>query len=652
MLDSRNRLWKSIGGSNPASQITEYGYDQNGNVTSTKDPLLRNTLQQYDALNRLTRVEDPFNGTANPTRYSYNGRDQVTQVTDPRGLVTSYTIDGHDETRVQSSPDTGTTIFTYDFATNVATRTDARNVLSTYVYDGLNRVTQVTHPDETIIYAYDSCPNGAGRLCGVTDRTGTTTYAYDLWGRVVSKSQNVAGLVQTIGYSYNAAGQLFRVTTPSGQVIEYGYDNKRPVSVKVNGVTILDQAFYEPFGPNGGWRWGNSTTALPNFHTRLFDLDFRAESIENDLPAAGGVKRLHRSFSWDIQSRITSIQDLADASLSASYPNYDALDRINSATVGASSWAYTFDGVGNRSTSTVNSASTTYSYFPATHRLQSLSGAQNKVFDYDPAGNMAFDGIATWTYGGNNRPTQVQVGGVVFVVSINALGQRVRKLAGTVGTRFMYDEAGRLIGEYGDDGTLRTETIWLGDLPVAIVTAQTRQSGVNDDFNLDASPDAVFRNSQTGDAVIWLVNPDHSFGTAVLVGTIPTEFDLVGMADFNGDGSLDLVWRNSLTGDTFAWLYDGTQYVGSAYLFTRRRHGRSRRSRTSTATARPTSFCGTMRPTWPRSTISTTRSTCPGSTCFRWTRNGRSPAPRTSTATARPTSWSRTRRRVTSESCT
>ena len=56
-------------------------------------------------------------------------------------------------------------------------------------------------------------------------------------------------------------------------MVEYGYANNRPVSVKVNGQTVLDQVFYEPFGPNGGWRWGNSSAALPNFHTRTFDLD-------------------------------------------------------------------------------------------------------------------------------------------------------------------------------------------------------------------------------------------------------------------------------------------------------------------------------------------------------------------------------------------
>ncbi len=69
-----------------------------------------------------------------------------------------------------------------------------------------------------------------------------------------------------------------------------------------------------------------------------------------------------------------------------------------------------------------------------------------KSYTFDAAGNMTSDGTATWTYGGHNRPTQVQVGGTTTTYSINALGQRVRKATGSSATRFVHDEAGRLLG--------------------------------------------------------------------------------------------------------------------------------------------------------------------------------------------------------------
>jgi len=470
-FDALGRLYRDIGGTSPASQVVVHGYDGNGNPTSTVDPLARSTTQLFDTRDRLTEVRDPFNGVAAPTRYEYDGRDQLTRVTDPKGLATAYTMNGHGELVAQSSPDTGTTGFTFDVASNVKTRLDARGVLATFTYDALNRVTRIDYPDETVTYTFDACANGIGRLCAITDRTGTTAWSYDVKGRVVAKVQTVGTLAQTVQYGYNAAGQLASISTPGGQIVEYGHANGLPVSVRVNGTTVLDQVLYEPFGPNGGWRWGNSTAGSPNFHVRLFDRDFRATSVESDLPATAGVQRFASEFTWDAASRITAITDLANATLSASY-GYDALDRLTGATQGAGSRGYTYDGVGNRLTSIDGSATTSYAYVPGSHRLASLSGSRVRSYTFDAAGNMVSDGIAAWAYGGNDRPTQVQVGSTLTTFAINALGQRVRKASGASATRFFYDEAGRLLGEYSDSGALIAETVWLGDLPVAVVKAQ------------------------------------------------------------------------------------------------------------------------------------------------------------------------------------
>ncbi|MBL0141790.1 MAG: RHS repeat protein [Betaproteobacteria bacterium] len=224
-FDSLGRLYRDIGGTTPASQVTQQGYDANNNLVSTLDPLGRTTAQLYDARDHLTEVRDPFNGAASPTRYAYNGQDQLTQVTDSKGLATSYAVNGHGEMLAQSSPDTGSTGFSYDAASNLKSRLDARGVQAAYTYDELNRITLISYPDETVSYGYDTCANGIGRLCSLADRTGTTSWAYDLRGRVTSKSQTVAGLTQGVAYAWNAAGQLLRLTTPGGQVVDYTYAN-------------------------------------------------------------------------------------------------------------------------------------------------------------------------------------------------------------------------------------------------------------------------------------------------------------------------------------------------------------------------------------------------------------------------------------------
>jgi YD repeat-containing protein len=62
---------------------------------------------------------------------------------------------------------------------------------------------------------------------------------------------------------------------------------------------------------------------------------------------------------------------------------------------------------------------------------------------------------------------------VTLLAGINALGQRVIKSVNsgsqTTITRFIYDEAGRLIGEYNSNGSPIQETVWFNDLPVAVL---------------------------------------------------------------------------------------------------------------------------------------------------------------------------------------
>jgi RHS repeat-associated protein len=285
----------------------------------------------------------------------------------------------------------------------------------------------------------------------------------------------------------------------------YSYANNRPVSVTVDGVNVLNSVVYEPFGPNGGWKWGNSAVGAVNTHTRVFDKDFRLTRVTSDLPASGSQPYFDRQVGWDQQSRVASITDLANSALSANY-GFDALDRVTSIAQGSSSWGYSYNGIGDRLTSTANAASTTYGYFSGTHRLQSLSGAQTKSYVYDAAGNRTSDGTTTWVYGGNNRPTSAGS----LTILINALGQRVKK-SGASTTRFVFDEAGHLWGEYTDAGVLIQETVWLDELPVATL----RPNGSGTDIYYVhpdhlGTPRAITRS--TDNQFVWKWDNTEAFG--------------------------------------------------------------------------------------------------------------------------------------------
>ncbi|MEZ0192362.1 type IV secretion protein Rhs, partial [Ralstonia solanacearum] len=192
---------------------TQYAYDTVGNLTQITDPRGLVTTLTYDSLGRRTKVQGPpaTPGGAAPTAiFSYDGQDRVRQITDPRSLVTAYTVDGLGNTTQQQSPDTGTTNATYDAAGNLTSRTDARGKTTTFSYDAVDRLTQASYASGTpTVLEYDGgtspLPNDIGKLTKVTDEAGSTRFRYNGFGNVVSKTQtttaNGVAKDQTIAYA-------------------------------------------------------------------------------------------------------------------------------------------------------------------------------------------------------------------------------------------------------------------------------------------------------------------------------------------------------------------------------------------------------------------------------------------------------------------
>jgi RHS repeat-associated protein len=494
VFNSLSQLWKQLGSAGTAAVTTTYAYDNNGNQTSAAAPLSRTTGQLYDELNRLKQITDPGTGE---TLFGYDANDNLTSVTDPRSNLTSYTYNGLGDLTQQVSPDTGTTVNTYDSGGNLATTTDARSKAGTYSYDALNRVTSVAYPDRTISYGYDSGTNGIGRLTGAADSAHSLAYSYDAHGRVTGKGQTVGAVTKSVGYGYTD-GNLTSLVTPSGQTITYGYANGRIDSITLNGsTTVLSDVLYEPFGPVAGWTWGNSSIAA-----RVYDLDGKP----TDLDSAGAY-----SYAYDDAFRITGITDLADSAKTWAY-GYDVLDRLNAASRTAETIGYTYDANGNRLSQTGTTAAT-YTISGSNNRVTSITGTPARTYGYDAAGNVTSYAGLTFTYTDAGRMSTVTSGATTTTYLVNALGQRVKKSNSSTTLLFMYDEAGHVIGEYDAVGALVQETVWMGDVPVAILRPNG-SDGVNlfyihtDHLN---TPRRISRPSDN--AVLWRWDSDP-FGGA------------------------------------------------------------------------------------------------------------------------------------------
>ena len=327
VYNALNWLDREVGA---AGQTTRYGYDRNGNVTSVVDPLDHETANAYDALNRLVKVTDPAGGQ---TRYTYEPSGALLQVNDPRDVATGYGYDGLRNQTQLRSPDAGASALTFDANGNLVSRVDARGVTASYSFDALNRMTGLAFaragvPGEIHRFEYDgvttSPTHAKGRLTRVVDPAGEIRLTYTAAGRVASKTQLAGGTTLSVGYAYNAAGQLERMTTPSGQQIGYGYLNNRIVAITVNGQRLLSGVVALPFGAMGGWQWSNSFFTL-----RRFDQDGRLSSWEY----SGGSTALRRNLGLDPASRIIAITDPSSPASNLGY-GYDTLDRLTTAQLG------------------------------------------------------------------------------------------------------------------------------------------------------------------------------------------------------------------------------------------------------------------------------------------------------------------------------
>lgn len=235
---------------------------------------------------------------------------------------------------------------------------------------------------------------------------------------------------------------------------------------------LLSKIAYQPFGPVASWNQGNGGT-----YSRTYDQDGRVARLA--LPPSNAI-----ALTYDAASRITG---MAETGLSAKAFGYDALDRIVNYASGTAAQTYAYDASGNRaaSTKTVPPAANvalTYNYDKGSNRLLSIGGNWSGNFTFSYTENFTYDANGntlshsspfanyTYTYNARNRRTQTYLASTVMTDVINGLGQRSAQTQAGATDHFVYDEAGHLTGSYNGSGGVLDETVWLSDLPVAVLS--------------------------------------------------------------------------------------------------------------------------------------------------------------------------------------
>lgn len=407
---------------------------------------------------------------------AYDAGNRITQITDPRGLKTSYLVDGFSRLLRETSPDRGTTTYAHDSAGQVTRMTRANGTWLDYEYDPLGRVIAEGNEAEQRRFAYDTCLNGKGRLCSGDVGDDHSRMEYGRHGELTARHERIEGQGFSTHYFRDGAGRLTGLQYPDGMQVDYAYEGGelRSIHAEVGGQVrpVVTQIRYAPFDGIESWVYGNGLT-------RTYTRDAEGRLTGIGVSHATGVRQ-SLTYQYDAAGRITRITNGVDGSQTQSY-QYDGLSRLTSAVSANRSQAFMHDANGNRTWASEGGAGGAYAIASSSNRLLAVEGRQ---YGYDEVGNRVLqdDGSAqlVYHYDAFNRLELVEKsdGGRVRMQT-NAFDQRVLKEGESDKRRFVYVGQNQLLAELGVDGWRRY--LWIGSSLLGVVTSSGKLLAVHAD---------------------------------------------------------------------------------------------------------------------------------------------------------------------------
>ncbi len=497
----------------------------------------------YDNLKRLTQLTENDNGiniaTANTiTRYTYDVQDNLTSVTDGNNSNTLYVYDDLGNLLSQSSPDTGLTEYTYDAAGNIKTLKTAKGAVIQYTYDELNRVTVINPPrklsDST--YVYDTCINGTGELCEVSNLYSNVQYEYNAFGNVTRH--------QDIAYTYNATDQLNSITYPSGAIVSYDYDASGEVSrvqLTQNGITqdIASSISHVAFGGIDNLIFANGKTL-----NQAFDTAYRLTSKN----VFGALELNYPQY--DANGNIQTIENNLDANIN-NYA-YDELNRLITADGIFGSLAFEYDKVGNRNKLTDTDV-TDYFYARNSNKLTQIG---TEIINSDLNGNMISDDSSFYAYNPKNQLTTIRNKSYLTVATYqyNGLDQRFKKQANGKTTAFKFGLSGELLVE--TTGLNTKEYIYLDGQLIAFNQVEITSSNAP---AVVVSSDPVIKNGNINVDWAGVVTPTATDWVGIYIpGAADSDYLDWAYTDGTNGGNLNMPIVN-------ASIVEGNQYEMRLY---------------------------------------------------------------------------------------
>jgi RHS repeat-associated protein len=533
------------------NKVTTFTYDGNDNLLTRTEqgylgdgtPFAYTTTYTYTSNGQVETIDRSRTDVSDVTTYAYDTQGNLTSVTQPLNLVTSYsnyTATGQPQT--VTDPNNVDTTYTYDSLGRVRSVTVDGDTTS-YTYTPTGKIEQITLPRQnTVAYSYDSFD----RLETITDGLGNTiNYTYDSSGNRLKEDirDPQQTLTKTVSYQYDVLGRLYRVNNPDSNYWEYSYDaiGNRLSSKDPKG-NPLTYSYYDPLGRL------EEVVQPGDIHT-LYDYDAH-DNLLNVTDGNGNPT----TYVFDDMGRV--YQEISSDTGTTTHHHDPAGNVISETDAKGVTVNYTYDAL-NRLT------------------LVDFPTDADIVYTYD-----------TCTYGKGRRcQVQDQAGTITYAYSVKGeLVQEDRLVLGTnYTTGYQYDDNGNLQILTYPSGRTVSYVYDNADQATSVLTTPAGGAQQTAASSISYYPFGSLSSMTYGNGLVRTVGYDLQYRmTSILTGTVEELTyipdandniqDIVDNLDSNKSRSFSYDALNRLQGATgpwgnLTWTYDNVgnrmSYVAS-----------------------------------------------------------------------------------------
>ncbi len=342
---------------------TEFTYDRDKRLLSTKDPEEHIVSQEYDEDDNIISKTD---GAGNTLYYTYDYNNRLKSVWNLMGEISGYT---------------------YDINGNLLKQKDGRGNVITYEYNSANKAIKridnggAGNPAKTETYTY--YPDGS--LAVKTDRNGTKIiYDYDVHGLISSETTDSGE--KLVSFTYDGNGNQRTMTDKTGVTIRTFDELNRVTTKNVPDIGTITYTYDITDGMEDGCTAERSKDPNNNITLKVYDKVGRLKEVTAD----GKTTTYNYYDNSNRQSVVypdgskEEYTYYADGLVKALYNYKKAEDQYTK----IDGYSYLYDGAHNLTNKTDNKGVTAYTY-DELNRLHTVTepGGKETTYDYDLAGN-------------------------------------------------------------------------------------------------------------------------------------------------------------------------------------------------------------------------------------------------------------------------